>query len=333
MAYAACFPLMLSPLPIASRAPPRVPSSYRDEVCRARPLLGTVVEIRAASSNAQPSLHAVVDAAFAAIERVQRLMSYHDPGSDLSVINRNAAGTEQRVDAATYAVIESALRIAALSEGAFDPCVGERLERWGYLPASAATADSRREFAGRWQDVELLGQCRVRFARPLLLDLGGIAKGYAVDRAVQTLQAAGVEEISVNAGGDLRVAGARAHTIRLRHPLAPDLSAATLTLQDSALATSAAYYSRRRLPFGEVSALLDPRSSRPYVDSGCVSVRAADCMSADALTKVVLFAAPQLAERTLAACGAQALVQSPAVDPARPAGAGVSAGASPRSGM
>ena len=324
---------MLSRLPIASRARPRAPDYHRDEVCRARPLLGTVVEIRATSSNAQPSLHAAVDAAFAAIERVQRLMSYHDPDSDLSALNRNAACTEQRVDAATYAVIESALRIAALSEGAFDPCVGERLERWGYLPGSAATADSRREFAGRWPDVQLLGQCRVRFARPLLLDLGGIAKGYAVDRAVHTLRAAGVEEISVNAGGDLRVAGARAHTIRLRHPLAPDLSAATLVLQDTALATSAAYYSRRRLPFGEVSALLDPRSSRPYVDNGCVSVRAGDCMSADALTKVVLFAAPQLAERTLAACGAQAFVQSPAFDLARPEDTAVRAAASSLGGM
>jgi thiamine biosynthesis lipoprotein len=85
-----------------------------------------------------------------------------------------------------------------------------------------------------------------------------------------------------------------------------------LKLDNAALATSAAYYSRRRLPSGEVSALLDPRSGQPYCGDGSVSVRAPDCLSADALTKVVLFAAPQRAEQALAACGARALVHTPA---------------------
>jgi len=152
----------------------------------------------------------------------------------------------------------------------------------------------------------------VRFGRPLRLDLGGIAKGYAVDRAVHALQSAGVEDILVNAGGDLRIAGRWTQNLRLRHPQAPHLSAEILTLRNAALATSATYYSRRRLGSGDVSALLDPRSAMPYIDSGSVSVRAADCMSADALTKVVLFATPEFAEQALAACGAQAFVQSPA---------------------
>jgi thiamine biosynthesis lipoprotein len=272
-------------------------------------LLGTIVEIRAASSDPQLDLHLAVDAAFAAIERMQTLMSYHDPGSELSRINRAAACSAQRVEPDTYAVIESALRFAALSDGAFDPCIGQHLERWGYLPASAASPDPRQAVGGTWRDVELLCRSRVRFARPLRLDLGGIAKGYAVDRAIQVLQTAGAEEMVVNAGGDMRVAGSREHTIRVRHPQAPHLSAAALTLSNAALATSAAYYSRRRAPAGEISALLDPRSARPYVASGCVSVRADHCMTADALTKVVLFAPPRLAERALAACGAQAFVQ------------------------
>jgi thiamine biosynthesis lipoprotein len=83
-------------------------------------------------------------------------------------------------------------------------------------------------------------------------------------------------------------------------------------VREAALATSAAYYSRRRLATGEVSALLDPRSALPYLGYDSVSVRAADCMSADALTKVVLFALPAFAERALAACSAQAYVLTPA---------------------
>lgn len=299
---------MLSPLPITSCAPAHGVGAGHGEVRRARPLLGTLVEIHAAGANPKVSLHTAIDAAFAVIERIQRLMSYQDPASELSRINREAAAAEQQVEFDTYAVIESALRFARLSDGAFDPCIGEPLERWGYLPATAPTLGPRRAFGGSWRDVELLGRCRVRFARPLLLDLGGIAKGYAVDRAVEVLQAAEVEQILVNAGGDLRVAGPRRNKIHLRHPHAPHLGAEVLDLQDAALATSAAYYSRRRVSSGEVSALLDPRSSRPYVGTGSVSVRAADCMSADVLTKVVLFATPELADGILAACRAQAFV-------------------------
>ncbi len=165
---------------------------------------------------------------------------------------------------------------------------------------------------GSWRDVQLIDSDRVRCARPLRLDLGGIAKGYAVDCAVHALQRTGIEKILVNAGGDLRIAGPWEQRVRLRHPQAPHLAAGVLTLRDAALATSAAYYSRRLLGSGEVSALLDPRRALPYLGHHSVSVRAPDCMSADALTKVVLFAPPKCAEQALAACSAQACVLAPA---------------------
>jgi thiamine biosynthesis lipoprotein len=281
-------------------------------VRRARPLLGTIVDIRAAGPLAEKTLHSAIDAAFAAVERVQCLMSYHDPASELSRVNRKAASREQQIDDQTYEVLEAALRFAALSNGAFDPCIGERLEKWGYLPQSAPSGDMSVTLGGSWRDVYLTDRSRVRFGRPVRLDLGGIAKGYAVDRAIQALQRAGVEKILVNAGGDMRICGDWEQRIGLRAAHSPNLNADTLTLANAALATSAAYYSRRRLPGGEVSALLDPRSAIPYTDNGSVTVRAADCMSADALTKVVLFAAPELTEQVLAACGAHALVQSTA---------------------
>lgn len=303
---------MPSPSRVAERARSTSGARFENEVRRARPLLGTVVEIRAAAPLTELQLHTAIDGAFAAVERVQNLMSYHDPASELSRINREAASSEQRIENETYEVLEAALHFAALSDGAFDPCIGERLEKWGYLPPSAPARHGPRTHRGNWRDIRLVGPGRVRFGRPVRLDLGGIAKGYAVDRAVHALQCAGIENIVVNAGGDLRVSGGWERPVRLRHAHTPHLSADVLTLCNAALATSAAYYSRRRLSFGEVSPLLDPRSAMPYIENGSVSVRAADCMSADALTKVVLFAAPWVTEQALAACGAQALVQSPA---------------------
>jgi len=272
-------------------------------VRRARPLLGTLVEICAVGA-APRRLNPAIDAAFARIEHVQALMSYHDPASELSRLNRAAASRPQRISAHTRTVLSAALRLAQLSEGAFDPCIGDSLERWGCLPDHGYA----RPRAGSWRDVELAAR-EVRFRRPLRLDLGGIAKGYAVDLALEALREAGVREACVNAGGDLRVSGARAQRIALRHPLAPQLTGHTLLLRDAALATSAAYHSRRRLRAREVSALVDPPSRRPYLGAGSVSVCAPECLTADALTKVVLFAAPQAAERVLAACGARAYVQ------------------------
>lgn len=277
------------------------------EVRRARPLLGTLVEISVAAALSPACLHAAVDAAFAAVQRVQALMSFHDPASELSALNREASRQPWPVGAQTWFVLNAAQRLSQLSEGAFDVAVGASLQRWGYLPGGAGA-----ECTGDWRDIELLPDRRVRFHRPLLIDLGGIAKGYAVDCAVEALRSAGVTSALVNAGGDLRLFGAQPQTVLLRHPRDPLRLAHALTLDEGAVATSAGYFSRRRHGAGEVSPLLDPRSRQPWLGAASVSVQAADCLSADALTKVALFAAPALAQRLLRQHGACAYLQDPA---------------------
>lgn len=301
MEFAGSWPSMLSPSPSSDGY-----AAAGARIRRARPLLGTRVEIAVAGPVPVAELHQAVDAAFAAIERIERLMSYHDPHSELSRINREGAVRAQRVHPDTGAVVRAALRFAALGGGAFDPCIAPCLEEWGLLPRHAS---ARADPAASWRDIELLDGDQVRFWRALRLDLGGIAKGYAVDQAVRVLKAAGAGSILVNAGGDLRVAGEGFEAIGLRSPRTPWLAAHTLTLRDTALATSSACYSRRRTSAGvEVSALLDPMSRAAYLGADSVSVRAADCMTADALTKIVLFADRQTGERALRACAARALV-------------------------
>ena len=285
---------MPSPSPSAEAAGAACPG-----VRRARPLLGTIVEIAAAANQSVDSLHSAIDAGFAAIERIHALMSCQEPGSELSRLNRNAGNQVQRVDAHTYRVLEAALRMARMSEGAFDPCLARPR---GETPA----ADS----AG-WRHIELVDGNGVRFARPLRLDLGGIAKGYAVDLAVRTLQELGIDQIAVNAGGDLRIAGPQPQSIQLRDPQTPTRLAHTVALRNASIATSAAYYSRRLAQGREVSALIDSRTGAPYVGNISISVRAHECMTADALTKVVLFADAGIAERCLSACHAEAYMLNP----------------------
>lgn len=307
MVSAVCSRSMPSPLPENNEG--REPAV---EVIRARPLLGTLVQIHAVGP--EDGIYRAINTAFAAIEHVQRLMSYHSPESDLSMLNREAALRPVRVHSDTYAVLSAALRFARLSDGAFDPCVGRALEHWGYLPVRGAAEAFGTDRDGDWRDVELLPERQVKFRRSLRLDFGGVAKGYAVDLAVRALQDGGASHGLVNAGGDLRAWGEHTRSFPLRHPLVPAVALHAVPVRNAALATSAAYYSRRQFDSGEVSALVHPRTRMPYLGARSVSVRAPDCLTADALTKVLLFAPPGIAEVALVECNAEAYVQQPQID-------------------
>ena len=173
---------------------------------RARPLLGTFVEVSAVFP-AGADADRAVGRAFAAVEAVQRRMSFHDPASDVARLNREAARRAVAVHRDTVAVLRWSLEVAAASAGAFDITVAGELVRWGRLPALAGIPANP---SGTWRDIELdEDDGTVRFHRPVVIDLGGIAKGYAVDRAIESLAEAGAQRCCVNAGGDLRVAAAK----------------------------------------------------------------------------------------------------------------------------
>lgn len=150
--------------------------------------------------------------AFATIERVHRLMSFHDPDSDLSRLNRLAAREPVAVDAWTEIVLRRARMIFEATGGLFDCAVAHEMMRRDLLPRHGLEHVEEGTFAA----VRFLPGNQVVFNAPVALDLGGIAKGFAVDRAMAMLQACGVREMAVNAGGDIRVAGNTPQTIYIR---------------------------------------------------------------------------------------------------------------------
>src|SRR4029077_2892855 len=127
--------------------------------------------------------------------------------------------------------------LARESDGAFDPTIAPVLAGWGLLPRLAGRAG--RERRATWRDIKIGPGGAVRFRAPLHLDLGGIAKGFAVDQAVESLRSHGVITALVNAGGDLRALGRRAWPVMVRHPARPGEAAAELSLCNAAVATSA----------------------------------------------------------------------------------------------
>ena len=272
------------------------------EVRRCRPLLGTFVEIVARGRD-ERLLAQGIEAGFDAIARVNRLMSFHNRLSDVSRMNREAFPKGVIVHPWTWQVMNAAKRFAEESHGTFDITVAPWLTKWNYLPRRSyqfsPTASSR--------DIFLRRNCEVFFRRKLIVDLGGIGKGFAVDRAVDALKKEGIKCGIVNAGGDLRAFGCPAQVIHVRHPAEPRGIAGAVHLRERAMATSGIYFDRRKYRGKYVAPLIDGQTGKPGRELISVSVAAAECMIADALTKVV-FALREKAAGLLAQYGADALL-------------------------
>ena len=145
---------------------------------RCQPHLGTYVEISVSGDVSEDELISASNSAFLKIKLVQSLMSFHDEESELTRINRYASREPVPISSETKFVLEQALRLSEKTDGLFDITVAPK------LVASNALPDHNFELSptGTWRDI-IIEDNEVRFTRPVLLDLGGIAKGYAVDQA------------------------------------------------------------------------------------------------------------------------------------------------------
>jgi thiamine biosynthesis lipoprotein len=254
-------------------------------VSRARPLLGTLVEI-SLEGLGWTEANAAIDAGFAAVAEVHRLMSFHESGSDISRINREAAAGPVCVDPHTGAVLRKAQDIAAASDGVFDITTASRLVAWGFLPQPDAPPPAP---DASWRDIRVAGEAgrtMVGFDRPLWVDLGGIAKGYAVDAALRAMALPSGVQAVVNAGGDLRVAGPRPEAVRLRLPL-PAEAIPVIEIAEGSLASSSGREHIRPHGGRSVGPHVHGISGASVIDR-FVSVAAEECIVADALTKVVM---------------------------------------------
>ena len=251
---------------------------------RARPLLGTLVDIRVDDADAVRALIAI-EAAFAEIAAVHRLMSFHEHDSDVSRINRDASREPVSVDPRTREVIALALAIARASAGRFDPTIGAELVEWSLLPRPRDAPSPRAD--ADWRDIQVLADGCIACAKPLWIDLGGIAKGYAVDRAIERLVEHGIASAVVNAGGDLRRIGTGFEPVHVRSPIT-QRPQRTLLLGEGAVASSGGDFEQARredrMPGPHVDGVT--RASMPV--GGAVTVIAYRCAIADALTKIVI---------------------------------------------
>ncbi len=260
---------------------------------RLRPGLGTYLRIHATGEH-PARLSAAVEAAFAQIAAVEARLSWFRPDSELSRLNRSLA--PMRVHPNTARLLHWACQLAELSAHRFNPTVGGALVERGRLPDPGGAFLP----VGCAADLHIHGTL-VQRLRPVMITLDGIAKGWAVDRAIATLRANGVRRATVNAGGDWRCIG-RSEAITRPHPQGR-LTLGQLT--NGACATSAAGLDAARFP-----ALL--LHGQAPVAPGEWTVIAPTAWRADALTKIAAASDDDDdAAAWVARCGGQ-LIHAPA---------------------
>lgn len=294
---------VVASMPLARRRPRRV--------TRRLPLMGTIAEIGVLHRDERLAQGAI-DAAFERLRWVERVMTRFTSTSDVGRANLAAAVRPIRITTETAIVLREALDWAQTSEGEFDPCLGRAIELWDVTHRHRPPGVDRvRGLAGRHLyralDVDVWHTAPVvRFGTPdVLLDLGGIAKGYGVDQAVETLRTWGVTDGLVNVGGDLYALGeapeGRPWQVGIRSPRDPSRLAGHLAASDEAIATSGDYLQYFEYRGKRYHHLLDPETAAPRLSNvHSVSVVADTCMRADAAATAVFGLPRHSAQQLLA---------------------------------
>jgi FAD:protein FMN transferase len=234
-------------------------------------------------------------------ETLEAALSVYRPESDLARVNRAAGDAPVPIAPLTRAAVTAAMHYAEQTGGAFDPTVGPLLELWGFRggaapehvppPAARTAALDRVGVAGVRLDGNTLGLA----AAGMALDLGGVAKGWAVDRAYTALQALDLSGFMLNLGGNIRVAGeaapGRPWTVGIRDPFQADRLLGTLRLADGmAVATSGHYERFVEIDGVRYAHIMDPRTGFPVRGMAGVTVMARTAADADALSTALFVA-------------------------------------------
>ena len=257
---------VVATVPLARRRPAGV-------VRRAMPVMGTIAQFAVVSRDERRA-HAAIDAAMAELQWVERTMTRFTDASDVGRANLAAARDAVVVSAETALVAREGMRWASALDGRYDPAAGAIMKLWDVRHRHEPPADEQvAELAGRrFHRAVEVGTSR---GSPVLryhddgvrLDLGSVAKGYGVDRAVHALRSHGIEKAIVVAGGDIYALGSAPDgdpwTIGIQSPADERAIAGTLRVADRAVATSGTYRQFFRHGGRTYHHIMDPVTARP----------------------------------------------------------------------
>ena len=275
-----CLLLLLNSLPATAEW-------YRD----ARDMMGTRVEVELWAETAEQG-QAAIAAAMAEMSEVNRLMNPWDPDSEISRVNREAHRAPVTVSTPLIDVVARSLHYSRLSEGAFDISFASAGQHYDYRASQAPSADTLAAAVTAIDYRAILldtAAATIRFTQPgMKIDLGGIAKGFAVDRSIDAIEGLGIVSAVVSAGGDSRILGNlgdRPRTIGIRHPRREGKFAVMIPLEDTAISTSGDYERYYIDEAGNrIHHILDPATGKSSGAVQSASVLAQRAIDSDALS-------------------------------------------------
>ncbi len=273
------------------------PDRSDEPLVRTSLIMGTLVEIKIYDTDQDKAAQAASDA-FAEMNRIEQVFSRHIESSEISQLSQATAPF--RVSAEVAALLEQGEQIARASGGAFDIGLGRLKGLWGIEsehPHIPSAAELQEALAGTGPEAVRLEGTLVYKSRPgLQIDLGGIAKGYAVDRALQLLRTEGIHSAAVNAGGDIALIGdkeGQPWRIGIQHPRNKEKMLLTLPLRDCAVVTSGDYerfFERDGVRYHHI---FDPATGQPARLCQSVTVIAPSAALADALATATFVLGPE----------------------------------------
>lgn len=281
--------------------------------------MDTLVALQIVTDAPKGEVSASMERAFGWFAEIERICSRFETESEVMHLTRQI-GTPVPVSDTLFTLIEFALEVSRLSGGAFDPTVGALLEQRGFNRnyrtgerVATAIAPTHRP---SYRDVELDPARRtVTLHAPLILDLGAVAKGLAIDLAARELAVFG--NYTVDAGGDLYVKGWNAAgepwSVGIRHPRRDGELIARLRLSDAAVCTSGDYERAHTTGAGGHH-LLDPGTGHAFTAVASVTVVAPTAMVADALSTAAFILGPTEGRAFLERQGVEGLIISPALE-------------------
>jgi len=265
-----------------------------------RYVMGTSVEVQAFGAD-EGTRRAAIDEAFAAFDEVDRLMSNYRADSELARVNRDAAHGAVTISDAMLAVLNAAQRVSVASNGAFDVTVGPLVKLWGFhdktphVPSQPELASVRPLVD--YRNVRLDADHKtVQFTQPgVELDLGGIAKGFAVEIAAGVLRRRGLAGF-IDAGGNQYLLGTppgkRMWSIGIKNPVAPSQVLGVIETSETSVSTSADYYNFLVAGSRQYGHILDPRTLEPSTAALSVTIVSRDGTLADAMSKAAFVLGP-----------------------------------------
>jgi thiamine biosynthesis lipoprotein len=272
--------------------------------------MGTVFTV-AAYGRDQDFLAEVVNEVFDEFDRIDAQMSNYKPESELSQINREAAQRAVIVEPRFFRLLQDTLQLSRETDGAFDPTVGPLMKHWGFfrghgrLPSKAEIAEVLKRVG--YRHVKLDAEHRtIRFDESgIELDLGGNAKGYAVDRGVDILRSSGITSALVSSGTSSIYAlgappGAKGWKVTIRDPYDARKAGDTILLRNFSVSTSGSYEKFFKIGGKTYCHIVDPHTGWPVENMLCTVAIAATGSATDGLSTALFVMGPEASRKYLA---------------------------------